>query len=149
MTGRVLSAVRRIWYVLDGDITSNARPIELTFRDGSTVGLDAGSDGEKLAVRNTPWQDPFREPLTRKNHDYVEKSGKWTAFDVSSKFPYDRLIGLPVVAVEPLVTPSGKIYGATMRTVAGAIRAEVAADELWVDVDSIDSGDGSRAADAH
>jgi hypothetical protein len=96
--------------------------------------LDAGPDGESLAIRRSRWKDPFAEPLSLENRAFVERSGKWTAFDVSNDPLYRELVGQAVSSVEPLLTQTGKVKGATLFTSGGALRSEVEADDLKVDV---------------
>jgi hypothetical protein len=132
--GKVIVGIRRIRYVVSGNIVSTSGPIELVFRDGSAVTLDAGPDGEALAVSDSRWKDPFEEPLSRENRSFVEQSGKWTAFDVSTEPPYREIIGQTVERVKPLLTPAGKVKGATLFTSAGGLRSEVEADDLKVEV---------------
>jgi hypothetical protein len=132
--GKVIAGIRRIRYVVGGQVISPRGAIELTFNEGSTVTLDAGPDGEAMAVRDSRWTDPFEEPLSRANRAFVEQSGKWTAFDVSTEPPYRELIGQTVDRVEPLLSPSGKVRGATIFTPAGTVHIEVEADDLSVRV---------------
>lgn len=134
LVGRVVVGVRRVLYVLRGRNTSAAGPIELTFADGSAVVLDAGSDGEALAVSTERWIDPFVPPLSAENQRYVEASGKWTAFDVSDQEPWAALVGATVDSVEPILTSRDKLIGASIRVGAAVLRAKVEADELSVDV---------------
>lgn len=132
--GKVISIIRRIWYVLHGEVSSASGPIELSFSDGSAILLDAGPDGETLSVSEQPWRDPFEGQLSQENEMYIRQSGKWTAFDVSGEAPYARLIGRAVEGVEPHLSPDGKPIGVTLRAGNGVLRAEVEADELHVDV---------------
>lgn len=131
---RIISKVQRILYVLRGTVAAEKGAIEITFRDGYTVFLDAASDGETLAVKPFAWIDRFTEPLSLENRKFVEQSGKWTAFDVSGQPPYSHLIAEPVREVTPIRTPDNKVKGATIRSANGTINVEVEADEVFVDV---------------
>lgn len=132
--GNAILGIRRIWYVLEGKVVSSRGALELTFKDGRAATLDVGPDGEALSVIGSRWEDPFTEPLSEENRAFVERSGKWTAFDVSTEPPYRELVGHTVERVEPLLTSTGKIRGATLFTSTGALRTEVQADDLTVDV---------------
>ena len=134
LVGKSITGVRRIHYVLRGEVNDSAGPIEIAFVDGSAVVLDAGPDGEALAVAPSLWVDPFAPPLSPENERYVGSSGKWTAFDVSSKSPYTALIGAEVDAVEPHLSPEGRLVGATIRAGETVVRAEVEGDEISIDV---------------
>jgi hypothetical protein len=135
IAGRVIVGVRRVCYVLRGDVTSTAGPLELSFADGSTLVLDAGPDGEALAVSTKPWVDPFASPLSSDNERYVGISGKWASFDVSREARYSGLLKMPVDGVEPHLTADGKVVGATIQAGSVVVRVEVGADELHVDLD--------------
>lgn len=81
--GSRITRVRRVQYVYRGVPDTDFGPFELTF-GARVVLLDNASDGEELRVRTEPWEDPFVEPLSEENRAFVETSGKWTAFDVST-----------------------------------------------------------------
>ena len=134
LQGCVVQQIRRIRYVVRGEITSDMGPIEIVFTDGSVVLLDAGSDGESLDAKSTAWVDHFAEPLSAENKRFVEESGKWTAFDVSAQQPYSRLISQRIVEVVPVRTLEDKIKGAMIRTARGVTQVEVDADEVSVNV---------------
>jgi hypothetical protein len=126
--------VRRIWYVLGGEILSTAGPLELRFADESAVVLNAGPDGEALAMDTSRWVDPFAPPLSPENEQFVASSGKWTSFDVSDEEPYARVVGGTVDRVDPQMTPEGKLVGIGILAGPTIIRAVVGADELNVEV---------------
>jgi len=134
LPGRVIRKVQRILYVLRGTITAESGPIEITFTDGLTVLLDAAPDGEALAVKPSAWTDHFAEPLSVENRKFVERSGKWTAFDVSGQPPYSDLITEEVGEVIPVGTLGNKIKGVTIKTTHCTVHVEVEADEVSVDV---------------
>jgi hypothetical protein len=128
---RTVNRIRRIRYLAGGQVTTENGPIELTLADGHAVWLDAGPDGEALAVEAGAWPDPFAPPLSPENEEFVARSGKWTAFDVSGDPPYERLVGSRVTAVAPVRT-DGKVTGSRIVTTAGSLYIEVAGDELTV-----------------
>jgi hypothetical protein len=79
------------------------------------------------------WEDPFAEPLSDENRDFVEKSGKWTAFDVSAEGAFATFIGDVLDTVEPVLAGSGKVTGIILRTGrGGVVRVGVEADDLFV-----------------
>jgi hypothetical protein len=120
--------------VFAGNTASDRGPIELTFSDSSTALFDVGPDGEALRFEEARWRDPFTEPLSSENREFVERSGKWTAFDVSGQPPYAALVGQAVLDVQPILTPGGKITGAAMTTYACTIRVVTGADDVVVTV---------------
>ncbi|MTD56089.1 hypothetical protein [Amycolatopsis pithecellobii] len=111
-----------------------AGPLELTFDDESTMFFDAAGNGEELELRSKRWEDPFKEPLSTENKKFVEGSGKWTAFDVSNKPPFSRLIYKEVIGVELIENRERKVVGVHFLLADGTIRVGVQADELYVDV---------------
>jgi hypothetical protein len=134
LEGRVACRIRRIRYVVRGEVMPDTGPIEFSFTDGSIVLLDAGPDGEALAVRAAAWIDHFAEPLSIENRQFVEQSGKWTAFDVSAQKPYSRLIGEQIGQVIPIRTLENKIKGVALTTRESTVRVEIEADEVTVDI---------------
>lgn len=132
--GRTLVRIRRVLYTHRGAVTQGGGPLELTFADGTAVVLDAGGDGESLAVVAGTWSDPFEEPLSEENRAFVEKSGKWAAFEVSARDPVRRAVGSQILQVEEVRNPSKKIVGARFQVGDIIIRVSVDSDELLVDV---------------
>jgi hypothetical protein len=134
LIGKRIASIRRLLYVVAGRIESETGPIEITLADGSTFLFNVGPDGESLRIEEGRWRDPFTEPLSRENREFIERSGKVTAFDVSGARPYDALIGRTVVDVKPTIGPLNKVTGAAIITDAGTIRVTIGADEVLVDV---------------
>jgi hypothetical protein len=131
--GAAVQCVRRVHYVFNGRPDTDFGPVELTI--GERVFLfDNAPDGESLRIIEHAWHDPFREPLSEENREFVERSGKWTAFDVSTLGPWAKLIGEPLADVEPITNEDGKTTGILLRTThGGLIRLGVMADELFLD----------------
>lgn len=131
--GATLQHVRRIHYVFDGRPDTDFGPVEITV--GEQVFLfDSGPDGESLRIEEGPWQDPFSEPLSEENREFVDQPGKWTAFDVSTLGLWARLVGEPLADVEAVTNVDGKMTGILLRTRhGGLVRLGVMADELFLD----------------
>jgi hypothetical protein len=135
MTGKTISRIRRVHYVAPDTTNESSGPVEITFDEDRTILLlDAGSDGATLWFSSEPWEDPFREPLSDENREFVARSGKWTAFDVSTEPGYDALVGTAVQEVCELRASSGILSGMVIVAESGVLRAKVDADELFVDV---------------
>jgi hypothetical protein len=134
--GRSIAAIRRISYVVEGSIKEPNGPIEITLADSSVLFLDAAGDGEALAVNSCPWTDPFTEPLSDENRDYVQKFGKWNAFDVSHQSPYSFLIGEMVNEAVLIRTQYGKVMGVSIRTATRTLRVDVESDTVIVSISS-------------
>jgi hypothetical protein len=131
--GAPIRRVRRVFYVFKGQPDTDFGPIELTIGERTFL-FDNEPDGDSLRVRQEVWLDPFSEPLAMEKRAFVEASGKWTAFDVSTDPSWARLIGEPLIGVEPVVSDAGKTTGIVLRTEhGGVLRLGVMADELFVD----------------
>ncbi len=125
--------VRRINYVRPGgarDVSEG--PVEVALDNGAVFRLESGSDGESLRFAIGEWVDPFAEPLSPENREFVARSGKWTAFDVSGDQNIAKLFGARLRDLN-LVIVSGKVVGVELVFDSAALRAEVRADELFVD----------------
>lgn len=129
-----VSRVRRINYVEPtGHFNPTEGPIEFTFDRSFTLRLESGADGESLRVSVGEWVDPFAEPLSVENREFIEASGKRAAFDVSELEGYKLLIGQRVENFS-LMTRMSKIVGVRLVIGPGALIAEVGADELLVEL---------------
>lgn len=126
----VVTRVRRIFYVFGDEVDRDYGPVELTFSDGTAVVFDAGADGEALVVRSGPWCDPFAEPLSEENQEFVRDHGKWTAFDVSGEPMPALLVGNPITGHDETRTENGKPTGVTLHSVSVHLSIETVADEL-------------------
>jgi hypothetical protein len=131
--GTPIRRVCRIHYVYNGRPDTDFGPVELTIGERPIL-FDTGADRESLHVTETAWADPFREPLSTESREFVERSGKWTAFDVSTLGRWAKLIGEPLSDVEAITDDGGKTTGIVLWTEhGGALRLGVMADELFVD----------------
>jgi hypothetical protein len=132
--GDTVSRVSRLRYQLGDDIVSGANEgaVEIGFGDGTTLHCDAGPDGETIRAEDTPWVDPFAEPLSPENEEYVRTSGKWIKQDVSDEEPFADLIGRRVVDVAPITGTTGKQYGLVLNVSGYLLALYVNADELRV-----------------
>jgi hypothetical protein len=83
LVGSRITRVRRVHYVYRGVPDTDFGPLELTFWQPVRP-VRQRWRWRTLRVRATAWEDPFAEPLSAENRAFVEKSGKWAAFDVSA-----------------------------------------------------------------
>ncbi len=132
LRGRRVVRVQRLFYVLpDGVVQGDRGDVALTDSDQTVLRLGVGADGEALNVDEGPWRDPFGAPQSAANADFVDRRGKWVAFDLSDVPPYSRLLGL-IVSVEP-VQLAEKVVGVALTTAAGAdVQVTCNGDETWV-----------------
>jgi len=134
--GAVIVGIRRIFYVFQGSVNTSVGALELTFADGRAILLDSGADGESLRISTLRWEDPFAAgPLSSENRDFIAKSRKWSAFDVSEEIGHAIFVGSRIEQVIPNSTAGGTITGVTFKTLAGDLRAQVEADDLYVRID--------------
>jgi hypothetical protein len=131
LQGNIVKRIRRILYVYEGRVASDEGPLELTFADENVL-LRGGPDGERLTVERSPWVDPFREPLSPENAEFVRESGKWTAFDVSRTQPYTKLVDDRITDVIPIRGRKDKITGAVLMFAGHLVSVQVEADEMRV-----------------
>lgn len=133
LVGEVVGGIRRVFYVFRGTVASDFGPVELSFASGAHLLLDVGPDGALLAAALDQWVDPFSDDaMTPENRAFVEKSGKWTAFNVADDPEYSHLIGARIESIVPILASSGELIGVDIETSRGGIRAEVEFDDLAV-----------------
>jgi hypothetical protein len=131
--GKIVAGIRRVCYVHSSSV-SDTGPLEITFEDGTSVVVDAGADGEKLALSAGPWMDPFREPLSEENRRFVETSGKWTLCELAAQDPLQRVLGHQIVRVDELQNSSHSVIGADLELDNLVLRLTVDSDELLAEV---------------
>ena len=103
--------------------------IELTFSDGSVVMCDAAADWT-LEFYDKAWVDPFPEPLSESDRDYLDRYGRWSAFDVTDQMPYSRLVGQRVLQTIPHLNDLLEMTGLLIRTDAADLDLQVWGGEL-------------------
>jgi hypothetical protein len=101
VSSRVVS-VQRLRYVHRQTVLSDNGAVQFCFDPAEVRRFDAGADGQRLAVATTRWSDPFSEPLSEENREFVDTSGKCCEFDVTHEDPYEALVGKQLTAYEPI-----------------------------------------------
>ena len=134
--GKTVTSVRRIFYVFGDEVETSEGAVEFSFDDSTVLLLDSGADGERLRVGTERWMDPFEGKVTPENIEYVARSGKYTAFDVSAEFPYSDVLGGTVDDVEMTTLPSGAVSGVSFLIGTLTLSAQTIADELIVSWES-------------
>ncbi|MFI5259135.1 MAG: DUF3037 domain-containing protein, partial [Candidatus Limnocylindrales bacterium] len=84
--GRVITHVRRLHYVFQGEVNTSDGAIEITFGDGSVMMCDSAADWT-LEFYAAAWVDPFDGTLNESDRDYVGHYGRWSAYDVTAEAP--------------------------------------------------------------
>jgi hypothetical protein len=131
--GRIIVGLRRIFCVVHEKVDTTVGPLEVNFSDGTHLLMDAGADGGALRVISEAWEDSFAEEnMTPENREFVARSERWTAFDVSQDSEYVRMIGAMVANAEPIRTSTGRTIGVIIRTSSGDLRVKVESDNLHV-----------------
>lgn len=110
-TGSRIKKIELVQYTYRGNVDQSHGYLQLRAADGSVTLLRPDSDGQSLYVSNEPWQDPFAEPLDEANRRFVESSGKWELFDVSTDNGFRHFIGATVCGVQRICDVEGKIRG--------------------------------------
>jgi hypothetical protein len=135
LTAHTVVRIRRLQYVFRGEVkVESGGPIELTLDNSEVVLLTVGHAGEAIDVRSEAWSDPFAPPLSKDNEDFVARSGKWTAFDVSDEVGFIAIVGTAARQVMEVRNPEGVVLGLELTFPKAVLRAEVAADALFVDI---------------
>jgi hypothetical protein len=131
MIGGQIVGLARVFYVYKGAVEELDGELELRFPD-RIARFRGGSDGEKLLIQDSPWVDPFVQPMSEVNTAYVESSGKWTRFEKTEDPPYSSFVGSRVIGVDPVLTIAGKLIGCLIRTSSGDINVLAEWDEIHV-----------------
>lgn len=131
--GDTLAQVGRLRYELDGDPDDPAEDsLELTFSSGRILLCEGGPDGVAVQLSAQAWIDPFAEPLSAVNAEYVRTHGKWVWHDVSAEDEYTDLVGSALSDVAPLVGTTGRLYGLVLYFGGYQLAVYNIADELGV-----------------
>ena len=129
LVGREITRIRRLHYVFQGQVNANDGPIELTFADGSVVMCDAAADWT-LEFFGAAWVDPLHEPLSESERAYVDRYGRWSAYDVTELAPYSWLVGRQVRQALPQLNDLLELTGLLVRTDDSVLDLQMWAGEL-------------------
>jgi hypothetical protein len=131
LVGRTISRIRRLHYVFGGEVNRADGPIEFSFGDGSVLLCDASADWT-LHFYGAAWVDPLGSPLAEPDQAYVDRYGRWVAFDVSASSAYGPLIGSTVRQAVPQLNEFLELTGLVIRTDAAVVDLQMWAGELRV-----------------
>jgi hypothetical protein len=129
MVGREIARIRRLHYVFQGEVNASDGAIELTFADGSVVMCEAAADWT-LEFYDTAWVEPFVEPVSDADRAYLDRYGRWSAYDVTAQPPYNLLAGQTVQQGIPQLNDLLELTGMLIRTQEGILDLQVWAGEL-------------------
>lgn len=121
LVGKRITSINRVLYCYQGEIEPGDGPLELVL-DGQPILFDAGPDGESLRVRSKSWSDPFGEPLSPENREYVETHGKWQRVNCAHSNNYSDLLGHRVTDARLLANQFGRVAG---------VRLSASGHDLW------------------
>lgn len=130
--GKAIIKIERLYYRKKDFIEKDKGAIQFSFNDGTVVYLDVDADSETLLIKKEKWEDPFIEPLSVENKDYVDNFGKWEIFDVSDCHEYRDLINRSVINVSSINDKSGINVGALFDVEGLLVNILTGADFLWV-----------------
>jgi hypothetical protein len=129
LVGREIARIRRLHYVFRDEANTMDGAIELTFADGSVVICDAAADWT-LEFYGAAWVDPFREPVSESDRAYLDRYGRWSAFDVTDQLPYSSLVGQRVRQAVPQLNDLLELTGLVLRTDGANLDLQLWAGEL-------------------
>ena len=129
LVGREIAAIRRLHYTFQGEVNASDGPVELTFADGSVVMCDSAADWT-IEFFGAAWQDPLPDPLSDVDSAYVERYGRWAAYDVTGLAPYSLLAGGTVQQAIPQFNDLLELTGLVLRTEEGVLDLQLWAGEL-------------------
>lgn len=148
--GQTIRRTRLMRYIgPDGLVDGEDVFLELHFETNKVVRLASGPNGETLRVDWDEWNDPFAEPLSPENRQFVMESGKWTAFDMSDMSPYSAFMGKRIERVEAVQNKFGTFAGVVLSNSTGRIVFYVDCDEGFITFDTEDSKFVSRGFSIH
>ena len=131
LVGREIARVRRLHYVFQDEVNTSDGPIELTFEDGESLLCDAASDWT-LDFYGKAWVEPLREPLSETDKAYVDRYGRWRAYDVTDQPMYRGLVGRTVRQALPQYNELLEMTGLLVRTDESVLDLQIWAGELRV-----------------
>jgi Protein of unknown function (DUF3037) len=129
LVGREITRIRRLHYVFQGEVNASDGPVELSFGDGSVVMCDAAADWT-LEFFGAAWVDPLVEPLNDLDKAYVDRYGRWAAYDVTALAPYSALVGSAVRQAIPQYNDLLELTGLIVRTEDSVLDLQQWAGEL-------------------
>lgn len=129
LVGREITRIRRLHYVFQGEVNASDGPIELSFTDGSVVMCDAAADWT-LEFFGVAWVDPLPDPLNDLDRAYVDRYGRWAAYDVTELAPYSSLAGSTVQQAIPQFNDLLELTGIVIRTSDSVLDLQQWAGEL-------------------
>ena len=129
LVGREITRIRRLHYVFQGEVNASDGPIELSFAEGPVVMCDAAADWT-LEFYGAAWVDPFPEPLSESDRGYVDRYGRWSAYDVTEQQPYSGLAGKTVQQAIPQYNELLEMTGLLVRTDEVILDLQLWAGEL-------------------
>jgi hypothetical protein len=132
--GKRLCRVRRMHFVVDDVVDRSEGEVQFEFDDNSVLLCEGDTDGETIRLGDSPWPDPFSEPLSPDSEAFVRDHGKWVLIDVSAEAPWNRLIGSPVRGTSTIRTSDGHDRGVLIDIGGVLVCIAVSGDETHVAV---------------
>jgi hypothetical protein len=131
LIGQRIESIARVCYWHRGvaDLADGSLEIKVA---GEVVLLDGASDGESLRVRNGPWVDPFDEPVSTENLEYIAEHGRWQRVDCSIHEFYDDFLKEAITDVRLLENEHGRTAGVKISVPARSLWFVVEGDECHV-----------------
>lgn len=130
LIGKTISTVELVVYQEPGGALEDG-DYAVQFSTPTAVLLLWGrGDGETLRVDDSAWVDPFIEPFSPENREYVARSGKWVKRDAPQVSRAGMTVGRRLVQAAPLRDAGTRLRGVALEFEGGLeLLYVVAADE--------------------
>ncbi len=133
LLGQKIVRIDLIEYEYQGLVDSSDKMVQLTFENGESIYFAPDRDGEGLRSFVQPWEDPFAGSLSSEDKAFIEKSGKWTLKNVSSRKPFLFFIGQNIKSITP-IRKEEKLVGIVIRVEKYFLSVTIDGDESAVTI---------------
>ena len=131
--GRTARSFSRVLYEYKGSFDNNDGDLIIDF-DGTKLWLTSGPPYDSLIVKSGTWTDPFKEPVSPENSEFIATHGKWTLRVCDADLPFRECVGRKFVSVSNLMSMHGCLAGLRMQFEEHPLYFYIGGDMSIVDV---------------
>jgi hypothetical protein len=103
-------------------------------KTGAPFSWRIAGDGASVVAEEIAWVDPFVEPVSPENREFVDRSGKWEIFDVSADREFSSFLGKLLTVAEVAHDEHGILSRVTLGGEGASVTFFVEDDRGYVDV---------------